>query len=107
MKNVTAPELFSWLSDDARENPLLLDVREAWEYQTCHIPGSVLKPMNTIPDKLSELDPKQPVVCICHHGIRSMQVAHFLEQQGFSDVTNLTGGVDAWAIQVDNSMPTY
>lgn len=107
MNNLTASELAAWLNDDTQPQPLLLDVREAWEFQTCHISGSVLIPMNTIPDKLSELDLKQAVVCICHHGMRSMQVAHFLEQRGFSDVSNLSGGVDAWALQVDNTMPTY
>ncbi len=64
-------------------------------------------PMNTIPDKLSELDAGQPIVCICHHGTRSMQVALFLEQHGFTQISNLTGGVHAWAQQVDSTMPTY
>ena len=54
-----------------------------------------------------ELDPEQAIVCICHHGARSMQVAAFLERAGFNDVTNLTGGVHDWAMQVDEHMPTY
>ena len=107
MQHVSAPELAQWLADDARPQPLLLDVREPWEYQTCHIDGATAMPMRTVPARLAELDPAQPVVCICHHGARSMQVASFLEQNGFADVTNLTGGVHAWALQVDNSMPTY
>lgn len=64
-------------------------------------------PMNTIPDKLSELDTEQPIVCICHHGMRSMQIAVFLEQNGFTQISNLIGGVHAWAQQVDRTMPTY
>jgi rhodanese-related sulfurtransferase len=64
-------------------------------------------PMRTVPARLAELDPDLPVVCICHHGARSMQVAGFLEQNGFADVSNLTGGVHAWALQVDPKMPTY
>ena len=64
-------------------------------------------PMNTIPGKLLELDVEHTIVCICHHGVRSMQVALFLEQNGFDKVSNLTGGVHAWAQQVDNTMPTY
>ncbi len=75
--------------------------------ETCHIDGASPMPMRTVPARLAELDPEQAVVCICHHGARSMQVAHFLEQNGFADVTNLTGGVHAWALQVDNKMPTY
>ena len=107
MQHLSAPELARWLADDARAQPLLLDVREPWEFQTCHIAGAATMPMRTVPARLAELDPAQPVVCICHHGARSMQVASFLEQNGFADVTNLTGGVHAWALQVDNSMPTY
>jgi rhodanese-related sulfurtransferase len=107
MQHLSAPELAQWLSDTARPKPVLLDVREPWEYQTCHIDGATAMPMRTVPARLAELDPDLPVVCICHHGARSMQVANFLEQNGFADVTNLTGGVHAWALQVDNSMPTY
>jgi rhodanese-related sulfurtransferase len=107
MQHLSAPELAQWLADDARPRPVLLDVREPWEYQTCHIDGTTPMPMRTVPARLAELDQDQPVVCICHHGARSMQVAGFLEQNGFADVTNLTGGVHAWALQVDAKMPTY
>ncbi len=107
MRNVTARELAAWLEDAASVNPLLLDVREPWEYQLCHIDGSQTTPMNTVPANVAHLDKHKPIVCICHHGMRSMQVALFLEQQGFTDVINLTGGVNAWAAQVDSSMPTY
>lgn len=107
MQHLSAPELAQWLADDARPKPVLLDVREPWEYQTCHLDGANPMPMRTVPARLAELDPDQPVVCICHHGARSMQVAGFLEQNGFAEVSNLTGGVHAWALQVDNKMPTY
>ena len=107
MQNLTTPELAAWIEDAAREKPVLLDVREPWEFQTCHIDGSLTMPMNTIPGKLSELIAAQPIVCICHHGMRSMQVALFLEQHGFTKVSNLTGGIHAWAQQVDSTMPTY
>lgn len=107
MQHLSAPELAQWLNDDTRPRPLLLDVREPWEFQTCHIDGAAAMPMRTVPARLAEIDPDQPVVCICHHGARSMQVASFLEQNGFADVSNLTGGVHAWALQVDNTMPTY
>lgn len=107
MQHLSAPELAQWLADEARAKPLLLDVREPWEFQTCHIAGAASMPMRTVPARLAELDAGQPVVCICHHGARSMQVANFLEQNGFLQAINLTGGVHAWALQVDNSMPTY
>ena len=63
--------------------------------------------MHTVPMRWQELDEDAEIVCICHHGGRSMQVAAFLERQGFSKVSNLTGGVHAWALQVDSTMPTY
>lgn len=107
MQTVTAPELAAWLADNSRPRPVLLDVREPWEFQTCHIEGSLPIPMNTIPARLQELEEDTPIVCICHHGARSMSVAAFLERNGFTQVTNLTGGVHAWAQQVDPSMPTY
>ena len=107
MEHISAPELAAWINDPDRPPPLLLDVREPWEHQTCHIAGSQLVPMNTIPGRFAELDEEQPVVCICHHGGRSMQVAAFLERQGFTKVINLSGGVHAWAAQVDPSMATY
>jgi rhodanese-related sulfurtransferase len=107
MQTITAPALAAWLSDTTRDKPVLLDVREPWEFQTCHIDGALMIPMNTIPDRLSELDSKQAIVCICHHGMRSLQIATFLEQNGFTNISNLTGGVHAWAQQVDHTMPTY
>lgn len=107
MQHITAPELAVWIADESRPKPVLLDVREPWEFQTCHIAGSIPIPMNSIPERLQELEEDAPIVCICHHGARSMSVAAFLERNGFTQVTNLTGGVHAWALQVDNSMPTY
>jgi len=107
MEHITAPELAAWIADPDRPTPLLLDVREPWEFETCRIEAAQLMPMNTIPGRFAELDEEQPVVCICHHGARSMQVAAFLERQGFANVTNLTGGIHAWAKQVDTAMPTY
>ncbi|MBS0309633.1 MAG: sulfurtransferase [Proteobacteria bacterium] len=107
MQQLTAPELAAWLADTARENPLLLDVREPNEFQFCHIEGAVLMPMQSVPARMQELDDDATIVCICHHGMRSMQVARFLEQQGFTHIINLSGGVHAWAQQVDPAMPTY
>lgn len=107
MQQMTAPELAVLLADSSLAPPMLLDVREQWEYQTCHIADAVLIPMNTIPARQQELEPDAAIVCICHHGARSFQVAAFLERQGFTNVINLTGGMDAWARQVDPAMATY
>lgn len=107
MKGLSAPELAAWLADEGRPQPLLLDVREPWENNVCRIEGSLFVPMHTVPQRLREWEAARDTVCICHHGGRSMHVAMFLERQGFASVFNLTGGVDAWARQVDPAMPTY
>ena len=107
MKQIAPPELRQWLADSAKAKPLLLDVREPWEFQTCRIEDSLLIPMREIPARFAELDPEADTVVICHHGTRSMQVAYFLFRQGFSKVHNLAGGVDSWARTVDPAMPVY
>jgi len=105
--NIQPAELSAWLSDAARGRPLLLDVREPWEFQTCSIENARLLPLRELPARLGELDPVAETVVICHHGGRSMQAAMFLQRQGFASVHNLAGGVDAWARSVDPSMPVY
>ena len=107
MKTIAAPTLAQWLQDPDRPAPQLLDVREPWEQQICRIQGSRLAPMRALGAHLPELDPERPIVCICHHGGRSAHVAMWLARQGFADVYNLSGGVDAWARQVDPAMATY
>lgn len=107
MRNLAPAELAAWLADPARPKPLLLDVREPWEFQTCHLPGARLVPMNELPARLHELDPDAEMVAICHHGTRSLHAAYFLARQGFERVHNLAGGVDAWARTIDPAMPVY
>ena len=107
MRNLSAPDLAAWLNDGTRPAPLLLDVREPWEVRICHISGSTAIPMNSVPERLSQLERSRPVVCICHHGMRSALVGRYLLEQGFADVSNLTGGIDAWATHVDPEMPAY
>jgi rhodanese-related sulfurtransferase len=107
MTQITPQLLQQWLADSGRKPPVLLDVREPWEYQTCRIEGSTLAPMNTIPARAQEFDPETETVVICHHGMRSLQVALFLERNGFSNLYNLQGGVNAWASQVEPTMPRY
>ena len=107
MRQISAAELSEWLADDSLLQPQLVDVREPWEADICQIQESVLIPMASIPARAVELDPERPLVVICHHGGRSMQVAYFLERNGFGDVINLAGGVAAWADQVDPTMARY
>ena len=87
--------------------PLILDVREGWELKICALPGTTHIPMGQIPTRLDELDPECETVVVCHHGVRSLRVAHFLESRGFRNLYNLQGGVDAWAREIDFAMHTY
>jgi rhodanese-related sulfurtransferase len=107
MKQITPAQLAAWLADASRAKPLLLDVREPWEHEQARIEGSKLVPMGEIVARVGELDRTREVVAICHHGGRSLQVAMFLEKNGFANVHNLSGGVDAWSRTVDPSVPLY
>lgn len=106
MRQMTPQQLKEHL-ETTPELPVLLDVREPWEFQTCHIEGSLHIPMGQIPQNFRQLDPNRETVVICHHGMRSLQVSQFLEKAGFGKVINLSGGVDAWAREVDPNMPVY
>lgn len=90
-----------------KETLFLLDVREPHEFQFAHIADSVLIPLNQIPNRLGELDPQQEIVVICHHGMRSLQAANYLVQSGYKNIANLTGGIDAWSCNCDNSVRRY
>ena len=107
MNQITAGQLAAWLADAGRDKPLLLDVREPWEWEAARIEGSQHMPMREVPARLGEIDSDREVVAICHHGGRSQQVAIFLEKNGFSKVHNLQGGVDAWSHTVDPAVPLY
>ena len=95
--------------------PVVLDVREPWELQTASVraDGFTLLhiPMRDVAAQLAELQqthsPDHPIACLCHHGIRSLHVADLLMQNGFTQVVNLDGGIDAWSQQVDPSVPSY
>jgi rhodanese-related sulfurtransferase len=104
---LTPAELKAWLDDEARASPVVIDVREAWEHALVKVDAALHMPMQTVPARVGELDPEQPHVLMCHHGMRSYQVAQFLKNQGFDRVYNLTGGIDAWARQIDPAMATY
>lgn len=107
MQQISPRQLADWLADASRPQPLLLDVREPWEYELCHLAGSQHLPMHLVPARVGELPAERDVVVICHHGGRSLQVAMFLERTGFASVHNLTGGVDAWADAVEPGMRRY
>jgi len=92
---------------DTAEPVVLLDVREPEEVALARLPGSVHIPMGEIPGRLHELDPDAQIVVYCHHGIRSANVAAYLVQRDFTDVANLAGGIDAWSLTVDPSLPRY
>ena len=87
--------------------PVLLDVREPWEVGIASLPGSQNIPMSELPSRIDEVDTARTVVCVCHHGVRSMHVALFLARHGFDPIFNLAGGIDAWAREVDPNCPTY
>jgi rhodanese-related sulfurtransferase len=113
IENIYPGDLKEWLQKaKAHGRPLVLDVREPSELARASIqPGAdfdlVHIPMGVIPPRLNELDPARPVACLCHHGARSMRVAQFLEYQGFRHVANINGGINAWSMQVDPSVPRY
>lgn len=106
MREFNAVQLKEYL-DGCDEPPLLLDVRQPWEFGICKIEDSVLIPMSEIPYRMESLDSERETVVICHHGIRSRKVAYYLEQNGFSNIINLSGGVSQWAQTVDRNMATY
>jgi rhodanese-related sulfurtransferase len=88
--------------------PLLLDVREPWEYQTASLPNSILMPMGEVAARAhQELDPDAPIVVLCHHGARSLNVTMWLRNQGFEHVQSLAGGIDGWSRTIDPTIPRY
>lgn len=92
---------------DKGDNLCLLDVREPWENSKAKIEGSILIPLGTLPYSLDQLDRNAEIIAYCHHGMRSADATGFLLQQGFKNVKNLVGGIDAWSVQVDPNIPRY
>lgn len=107
---VRPADLAAWFAQDPSAAPVLLDVREPWELQTASVvpQGFTLMaiPMNEIPGRLAELDPGHRIACLCHHGARSQRVAAFLNQNGFAELANVAGGIDAWSSH-DPAVPRY
>lgn len=111
MLRLHVTELEDFLRTHAAEQPVLLDVREPWEVAQAalRLPDARALdiPMQQLPARLAEVPRDAPVVCLCHHGVRSLHVAAFLAQQGFDRVADVVGGIDAWSTQVDPSVPRY
>lgn len=87
--------------------PVLLDVREQWEYDFNRIEGAIHIPLADLPQRYQELDRDSEIIAYCHMGVRSLKAAKFLKQQGIEKVRNLAGGIEAWSIQVDSAVPRY
>lgn len=104
MKETTVEELKKKI--DQEEDFILLDVREPYEYQISNIDGKLI-PQDDLPDRLDELDKSKEIVVMCRSGSRSAKACNFLEKNGFNNVSNLKGGVNAWAREIDNSLPVY
>ena len=105
---VTAAELKRRL--DAGEKLALIDVREPGEFQLARIAGAELIPMRTVPAELSRLDAQAeevPLIVYCHHGVRSLNVVHWLREQGVANCQSMAGGIDRWSLEIDPSVPRY
>ncbi|MBP6551903.1 MAG: sulfurtransferase [Vitreoscilla sp.] len=105
VQTLSVTEFKTWRDDN--KDCVLLDVREDGEVAYANIDGHTHIAMNLIPLRHNELPDDKPIVVYCHHGMRSMQVALFLEHAGFSDVYNLSGGIEAWSVQIDPSVARY
>ena len=92
---------------DSGTDMVLVDVREKWEFEYCRIPNSIHISVTDIPDNISKLETKKPLILVCHNGRRSRHIGEELIKKGFDNLINLKGGVDQWADDIDMSMPKY
>ena len=104
---ISVAELHNMLHMVDGEKPHMLDVREPWEWRLARIDGAEHLPMGQIPAAVDDLDKTRPTVIICHHGTRSLQVVAFLQRQGFTNLHNLQGGIDAWSREIDSAVALY
>lgn len=111
IEHLRPQEWNQWIQTHQKLSPLLLDVREPWEIQKASVKSEGFEllaiPMGTIPEHISKLQPDRPIACLCHHGVRSLRVAQFLEQNGFTHLANITGGIHAWSLELDPSIACY
>ena len=106
MQEISAADAAAKLAADP-ENTVLLDVREAMELEIAALEGAIHVPMAETPARLNDLDPEKTIICMCHHGGRSAQVAAFLQSRGYRKVINMSGGIEAWSLSVDAEIPRY
>ncbi len=92
---------------DSGDHIQLVDIRDDWERKICSLSGTIDIPMPRLPNELDRLSPDTPVIVLCHHGMRSMQAAAWLRQQGFAGAVSVSGGIDAWARQIDPTLARY
>lgn len=113
IEHVPPAQLNDWLTANLQKDvmPVVLDVREPWEIQRAHVRPEncalLAIPMMQLQARMSELQRDVPIAVLCHHGVRSLQVARFLAFNGFSSVANISGGIDAWATDFDASVARY
>ena len=107
---VRPSEFNAWLQQQP-QRPVVLDVREPWEQQVAALSAGEFDllaiPMNQLPSRLADLPQDRPIACLCHHGVRSQHVAMWLAHQGYTDVANIAGGIDAWSQESDPAVPRY
>lgn len=105
MRSISPAELHEW--GESGKAFVVLDVREAPERAIAALPGSLDVPMRDVPARMAELPRDRALVVLCHYGERSARVAQFLEGNGFGDVYNLAGGIDAYSEEIDAGIPRY
>lgn len=105
MKNLKPSEAKKLL--DSESDIRIIDVREMWEYEIVHLPNSELLPISDFQNGITKLNKTDKLLIYCHHGVRSVSVCSYLEQRGFNNVYNLSGGINAWSLEVDDSLSLY
>ena len=101
-----SPELVHEMIDTG-EDPILLDVRDDWEWEHAHLEGAIHIPMDELAGRIGELDPRSEIIVYCHHGDRSIDGCLLLWEHGFRKVRSLTGGIEAWSELIDPTVPKY
>lgn len=114
IEQITPQQTAEWTQQQLakQEKPLLIDVREPWEWAQASVTAPegcelLQLSMGNIPGMLNQLDPDRPTALLCHHGMRSQNVANFLHHNGFTSLANITGGIDSWSLTVDTAVPRY
>jgi rhodanese-related sulfurtransferase len=119
LSHIRPAQLATWVNEqlalDPQTPPVVLDVREPWELGIASVEAEIQAlgarflhvPMRSVPDHVAEWPETTPMACLCHHGVRSQHVAHFLVADGMTRVANITGGIDAWSRDLNPTVPVY